>query len=79
MIGGPDIHPNTYSPLTQTPTKSYLKKLSRLPTRNYRSQLTNQSESANADLFAERFAKVTFRDFSGPTGMYINTADMKGK
>ena len=29
------------------------------------------------ELFAEAFQKVTFRDFSGPTGMYIKSTDLK--
>jgi hypothetical protein len=35
------------------------------------------TEGENEELFAEKFQKVTFRDFTGNTGMGIKSVDLK--
>ena len=43
------------------------------------SKANNSAQNISEDLFAEKFVKVTFRDFSNNTRMDIKNVDLKAQ
>jgi len=62
-----------------TRPSSYVSKISMRRQQTMQQMMENSTVNAKEELFAEKFVKVTFRDFSNNTRMDIKNVDLKAQ